>query len=195
MKWPDDFMNKIICGDCLEVMKEIPNGCIDLVLTDPPYPDYHRELYGYQDGMLDFLNQLNCKQFIFWSAKVEFPLDYTAIHIWDKKTGCGSWYKRIFERNGKNEYKVYRYYLINSTVAQNYTGDTFWGHSSQKPIRLIEKLIIENTKENDTILDPFLGSGTIVEACKLTHRNFIGIEINPDYCKIAEERLSQGVLK
>ena len=44
------------------------------------------------------------------------------------------------------------------------------------------------------ILDPFLGSGTTAEACKLLKRNFIGIEINPDYCKIAEERLAQGVL-
>ena len=194
MKYPEDFINKIICGDCLEVMKEMPDGCVDLVVTDPPYPDYHQELYGYKNGMLDFLNYFDCKQFIFWSAKVDFPLDYTAIHIWDKQTGCGSWYERIFERNGNQEYKVYRSYLINSTVAQNYTGDTFWGHHSQKPIKLIERLISENTKENEVILDPFLGSGTTAEACKLLHRNFIGIEINPEYCKIAEERLAQGVL-
>jgi len=193
-KYPDDFINKIICGDCLEVMKEMPKGDVDLVLTDPPYPDYHEELYGYQNGLLDCLGFFNCKQFIFWSAKVNFPLDYTAIHIWDKKTGCGSWYERIFERNGNKEYKVYRYYLINSTVAQNYTGDTFWGHPSQKPIKLIERLISENTKEGHTVFDPFIGSGTTAEACKLLHRNFIGIEINPDYCKIAEERLAQGVL-
>jgi site-specific DNA-methyltransferase (adenine-specific) len=37
MKYPNDFVNKIICGDCLEVMKEIPDKSIDLVLTDPPY--------------------------------------------------------------------------------------------------------------------------------------------------------------
>ena len=35
--WPDDFINKVICGDCLEVMKKIPDGAVDLVLTDPPY--------------------------------------------------------------------------------------------------------------------------------------------------------------
>ncbi len=37
MKYPDDFINKIICGDCLEVMKQMPDKCVDLVLTDPPY--------------------------------------------------------------------------------------------------------------------------------------------------------------
>jgi len=46
----------------------------------------------------------------------------------------------------------------------------------------------------DTIFDPFIGSGTTATVAKGLKRNFIGIEINPDYCKIAEERLSQGVL-
>ena len=37
MKWPDDYINKVICGDCLEVMKGIPDGAVDCVVTDPPY--------------------------------------------------------------------------------------------------------------------------------------------------------------
>ena len=144
LTYPDDFINKIICGDCLEVMKQIPDKLIDLVLTDPPYPDYYKEEYKYFDGILEILKKFSCKQLIFWSAKVDFPLDYTAIHIWDKKVGAGSWYERIFERNGSIEYKVYRYYLINSTVAASFTKDTFWEHPSQKPIKLIEKIILEN---------------------------------------------------
>ena len=79
---------KLILGDCLEEMKKIPDKSIDLVLTDPPYPDYHKEIYQYKDGMLEFLKNLSCRQFIFWTAKDLFPLGYTAIHIWDKK--CGS---------------------------------------------------------------------------------------------------------
>ena len=47
-------------------------------------------------------------QFIFWTSKEPFILDYTAIHIWDKKTGCGSEYERIFERNGNKNFKVFR---------------------------------------------------------------------------------------
>ena len=39
MKYPEDFINKVICGDCLEVMKEMPDECVDLVLTDPPYAE------------------------------------------------------------------------------------------------------------------------------------------------------------
>ena len=184
-----EYLNKIICGDCLEVMKKLPDKSVDLVLTDPPYPDYYTEEYKYFSGILTPLERFDCKQIIFWTAKEEFPLDYTAVHIWDKKCGVGSMYERIYERNGQKNYKVYRHYLINSTVAANFTGDTNYDHPSQKPIRLIKQLIMEHSKEGDTILDPFIGSGTTAVACKQLKRNFIGIEISPEYCKIAEERL------
>jgi len=52
MKYPDDFVNKIICGDCLEVMKDIPDKSVNLVLTDPPYPDYHKEIYSYKKRII-----------------------------------------------------------------------------------------------------------------------------------------------
>ena len=194
MKYPEDYINKIIQGDCLEVMKGIPDNSIDLILTDPPYPDYYKEEYKYVDGMLEPLKRFNCKQIIFWTAKEDFPLDYSAIHIWDKKCGVGSMYERIFERNGQKNWKVYRHYLINSDVAAKFTGDTFWEHPSQKPINLIKKLILEHTKEGDVVLDPFLGSGTTAVACKNLKRNYIGIEISEEYCKIARERLKQQLL-
>jgi DNA modification methylase len=162
--------------DFKETIKRI--GKIDFILTDPPYPDYMVDEYKYYDGIINFLNDINCKQLVFWSAKVEFPLTYSSIHIWDKKCGVGSMYERIFERNGGNAYKVYNYYLINSTVAASYAKDTFEGHPSQKPINLIRDLILEYTKEGDTIFDPFSGSGTTAVACIKEKRNFIGSELN-----------------
>ena len=144
-------LNKIYQGDCLEYLDDLPD--INFILTDPPYPDYYAEEYKYKDGLLDFLKDFNCRQLIFWTSKIDFPLDYTAIHIWDKKTGCGSEYERIFERNGHKNFKVFRHYLINSTVAANYTKDIFTGHKSQKPINLITELIEKYTKENDTVFD------------------------------------------
>ena len=184
---------KLIHGDCLEVMKSIKD--VDFVLTDPPYPDYYADEYLYKDGLIDFLNNFDCRQLVFWSAKAEFPLDYTAIHIWDKKVGCGSEYERIFERNGHKNWKVFNHYLINSTVAASFTGDIFTGHKSQKPINLIRELIEKFTKEGDTVLDPFMGSGTTGVACIQTGRNFIGIEIDPDYFAIAEKRIADAQLQ
>ena len=179
----------IICGDSLSYMKTLPDKSFDLVLTDPPYPDYHTELYGYKEGIIDFLKDIPCRQLIFWSAKVPFPLDYTAIHIWDKKVGVGSMYERIYERNGGAAYKVYNHYLINSTVAASLARDIFASHPSQKPIELMKELVTEYSKEGDNILEPFAGSGSTLVACKHLNRNCVGIEISEKYCKIAQERL------
>jgi hypothetical protein len=170
---------ELYCESNTETIKRL--GKIDLILTDPPYPDYLTEEYNYFDGCIDFLNSFDCKQLIFWSAKAEFPLNYTAIHIWDKKCGVGSMYERLFERHGGKAYKVYNYYLINSTVAANYAQDTFEGHPSQKPINLIRELIQEYTSPGDTVFDPFSGSGTTAIACIKEKRNFIGCEINKEH--------------
>ena len=67
-------------------------------------------------------------------------------------------------------------------------------HPTPKPIDLMKQLILDNSNENDLILDPFLGSGTTAVAAKQLKRNFIGIEISPDYCKIANDRLRQEML-
>jgi site-specific DNA-methyltransferase (adenine-specific) len=65
------------------------------------------------------------------------------------------------------------------------------GHPSQKPIRLIEMLVLSASHEGDKILDPFLGSGTTAVVCQNLSRNFTGIEIEQDYIKIAEKRLNE----
>ncbi len=184
---------ELICGDSLKVMRGFADKSFDLVLTDPPYPDYYAEEYKYREGILDFLKELPCRQFIFWSAKVDFPLDYTAIHIWNKQRGVGSEYERIFERNGEKNYKLYTYFSIDSYRAK-IAKEQWTTHPSQKPERLIQRLIEDSTEIGDTILDPFMGSGTTLVAAKYLNRNATGIEISEKYCEIARKRLSQEML-
>lgn len=62
-------------------------------------------------------------------------------------------------------------------------------HPTQKPLGLIEKLIKLTTKENDIVLDPFMGSGTTAVACKRLKRKYIGFEISKKYYKMAKERV------
>ncbi len=62
-------------------------------------------------------------------------------------------------------------------------------HPTQKPEKLIAKLILASSNENDVVLDPFAGSGTTAVVCKKLGRNYIGIEQNPLYCAWAEKRL------
>jgi site-specific DNA-methyltransferase (adenine-specific) len=63
-------------------------------------------------------------------------------------------------------------------------------HPTQKPIDLCAYLIETYSKPGDTILDPFMGSGTTGVACVMTNRNFIGIEIDPGYYEIAKKRIA-----
>ena len=62
-------------------------------------------------------------------------------------------------------------------------------HPTQKPSELVEMLIKEYSKEGDTILDCFMGSGTTGIACIRTGRNFIGIELDDGYFQTAKERI------
>jgi len=64
-------------------------------------------------------------------------------------------------------------------------------HPTVKPLKLFHYLITLGSREEDIVLDPFIGSGTIALACQQLNRNFIGIEINPEYVEIANKRLSQ----
>jgi len=66
-------------------------------------------------------------------------------------------------------------------------------HPTQKPVLLMEYLIKTYTNEGDTVLDFTMGSGTTGVACKTLNRHFIGIELDPDYFKIAENRINENL--
>jgi site-specific DNA-methyltransferase (adenine-specific) len=68
-------------------------------------------------------------------------------------------------------------------------------HPNEKPIDIMKRLMMLLTDEGDTIIDPFMGSGTTGVACVQTGRNFIGIEIDPTYYAIAEKRIAQAQLQ
>ena len=68
-------------------------------------------------------------------------------------------------------------------------------HPTQKPTELIRRIINIASKEKDVIFDPFMGSGTTALACKETNRNFIGVELEEKYFKIAEQRIKENEYK
>jgi site-specific DNA-methyltransferase (adenine-specific) len=63
-------------------------------------------------------------------------------------------------------------------------------HPTIKPLKLLSYLVTLGSRPGDVVLDTYLGSGTTAMACRMLGRNFIGIEINPEYCEIARKRLS-----
>lgn len=66
-------------------------------------------------------------------------------------------------------------------------------HPNEKPVELLEFLIKKTTSQNATVLDCFMGSGATGVACINANRNFIGIELDEKYYKIAKERINSAI--
>lgn len=178
-------------GDCLGMLDGLPP--FDVIITDPPYPDHYTD--AWPTTSIEFLGRWPCRQLVFWSAKVELPLDYSAIHIW-AKTGVGlaSMYERIFERNGSGHYRVFRGTPVLNPVMATFGRDIYCDHPAQKPIGLMRQLVEEFCPYGGTVFDPFMGTGTTGVACVEMGRNFLGIELEERYYRMAEERLSSARL-
>lgn len=73
----------------------------------------------------------------------------------------------------------------------HYSNPNRQNHPTQKPEGLIERMVLASSNEDDTVLDPFFGSGTTLRVCQQLNRNAIGIELNPDYVEMTKQRLSQ----
>jgi len=140
----------------------------------------------------------------FWKEKIEkngFKIKNCL--IWIKKNSTGglgdleSSYKSNFEfiifcMKGrkilwKGGFGRKNGYFINHNVNPNSLI-----HPNEKPVSLIREFIISSSDKHDTVLDPFLGSGTTMKACLELKRNCIGIEIDERYIKITKKRLNWG---
>ncbi len=203
------MINQVIQGDCLEIMKDIPDNSIDLVVTDPPYGiDLKYDVYEDTDENWDkmFLNLIPelkriSKMVIMPCCQIKklpmiykhYPPDW--LICWYKGSpghrayiGFNDWEPHLVY--GKNDgVQMHDYFRTPITEKKgNYE------HPCPKPIEWAKWLISRASKENDLILDPFLGSGTTAVACQNLKRRFIGIEISKEYCEIAKQRLRQQTL-
>lgn len=202
----EKYKNKIIQGDCLEVMKTIADKSIDLVITDPPYKTEFLPLYGQmakecgrimKDGAL--LITL-CGQFAINRIIKNMDEYLTFYWIGGMPNSAGS-VARNFHKQIMCSWKPALWYSKGKVKDHQFVFDLFQtkriervNHKWEQPIGWFEYYIEKLTREGDIIMDPFAGSGTTLLASKMLKRNYIGIEINPEYCKIAEQRLAQQVL-
>lgn len=84
------------------------------------------------------------------------------------------------------EYHTKRTFYVSKKNAED---KKLYKHPTIKPLDIIKNLIINSSKEGDTVLDCFMGSGTTGVACRELNRNFIGMEINEEYYNIAKDRI------
>jgi len=192
----------------LELMQDLEDDSIDLVLTDPPYGvgiDYG----GYDDNEDNWYRLFDnlipeCKRVasmsIIQACKIDrlqwiynnHPPDWL-ISWYKGSTGCVS-------KIGFNDWEPILVYGRNKGINMhdymNVRPKPFDnGHPCPKPVDWAYWIIKRATREGDIVLDPFLGSGTTAVACKQLDRRYIGFELNPKYCRIAEKRLAQSQLR
>jgi DNA modification methylase len=183
-----DGRHVIYCADCLAVLPHLTG--VDAVVTDPPYPNWMESEYRYHDKILEPLRHLTIPQLIFWTPSAAFPLDWSGMKVWEKCVGTHTQFELIYERQSASGYTLHRWMSPHNRVRAQIGGDDDTIHPNQKPVKLLIELL-EGLAQCETILDPFMGSGTTGVACIRTGRRFIGIELEPKYCAIAVERMER----
>ena len=271
---PAELTDKIVCEDAVACMKKLPDNCIDLIFTSPPYNfglDYsdHKDV----DKWRDYFNNLfaifdECIRVLKYGGRVVVniqPLfsDYIPAHhvisnyfmgrgliwkgeiIWDKKhynckyTAWGSW------KSPSSPYLKYTWEFlevfckgdlkkIGDGSKADITGDEFkkwvnakwqipseeegasfnphptvkkeddawwnvapegkmkkFGHPAMFPEKLAERAIKLFSFKGDVVLDPFNGAGTTTVVASQNDRRYLGIDLSPEYCKTAQERLGK----
>lgn len=202
-------------------MKLIPDKSIDLILTDPPYgmsyqsswrteqfariaqdltlewvepcfaeiyrvlkPDTHAYFFCNEYCMAEFREALeragfDLKRMLVWvknshtSGDLEGDYGNQTEYILFAHKG-----RRLL--NGKRDTNIIKL----ARVAE-------LEHPTQKPVQIVQYLLEKSSAAGELILDPFMGSWTTARACKDLGRDFIGFELEEDYCKVGEERLRQ----
>ena len=189
---PYNGMNEIIQGDCLEVMKGFADKSFDLVLTDPPYgigiannpfrQKFEKEDWDSSTPSKEYFDEIFrvSKEQIIWGGNYFDLPPSQCFYVWDKvqpqdfsSSMCEmAWVSR------QSPAKLWRQRVVSITKY----------HPTTKPTDLM-KWCLQFFPEAQTILDPFLGSGTTAVAAKTLGRNYVGIEISPAYVEIARKRL------
>lgn len=204
LEWQESFINKIICGNCVDVMRQMPDKCVDLVLTDPPYGigEKYNEYDDTEENLKKLIDDFMPEALrvgkivaltpgnknIFLYPKPDWILSWVV----PQETGVSKWGFICWHAilvYGKDPYlanrKGSRPDIIDSRFLKSDTS-----HPCAKPISVWKKLLDRcSVKKTDIILDPFIGSGTTAVACKELTRRYIGIELSPEYCEMAEKRV------
>jgi len=234
------WLNKVHCGDCVELMNQMPAGSVDLVVTSPPYNIRNSTGNGLKNGSggkwknaallngyagAEYDDAMPHDKYVSWqrqslTAMMRVLRDDGAIfynHKWrvqggllqdraDIVSGFPVRQIIIWQREGGINFNP-GYFLPTYEVIYlickpgfklapkaNAMGDV-WRipqennnpHPAPFPVELAQRCIRSTNAQ--VVLDPFMGSGNTAIAAEIYGRNWIGIDIAKEYCKLAEERI------
>ncbi len=205
---------KIIHGDCLEIMRTMEDDQYDWVITDPPYGinadkgigggSERGEVKKFEGGwdsktpdkeVFDEMMRVSKNQIIFGGNYFTDKLPPSSGWIiWDKR--CGKMPERTFADGEmawtslKKPMRIFRF-VWDGMIQSNMKFKEKRVHPTQKPLEVMKWIIEKYTQSDETILDPFLGSGSTIIAAESLDRKCDGIEISKEFCDIAKERLGK----
>jgi DNA modification methylase len=212
-QYPKDFINKIVCGDCFELIKYIPDKDIDCIVTDPPYglntkgikndtdlsilysilPECYRVLKEDSFFITFFSTKFLPKLFennpftYFWQFILYCPEGSVRSPIgFTKYMSCF-----VFKKGNPKLIKLKTDIFQDTPGKMVEPDEGFINHPTPKPKHFIKEILQMTTNENDLVLDPLIGSGSTAVACKQLNRRFIGFEIKREYCVLADKRLEK----
>ena len=212
------MINTITNVDCLQGIANVKKNSIKTIIADPPYfmgmthngqkgsfvdlaicrPFYEKLFMEFDrvltaDGSVFFF--CDYRSYAFYYQVMESFLPVRNMLVWNKLSGPGNFYSfsheliifvtknNQFKGNGTNIWSTPSF----ASGAKATNGEKV--HPTQKPLELIKRIISDSTSEGDTILDPFIGSGTTAVAAREMNRNVIGFELDPKNFEIMKKRL------
>ena len=227
----------LINADCLEAMKDIPDGSVDITITSPPYnlakrasgggnsktsyagwyPDEMPEV-EYQEWQQKVLSEClritkgsvfyNHRVRYAWHSRNKHRTPSNIYHPWDIVSAFPIWSEIIWFRRGCTGHANRRFRIADERIYQigkpHFFKDngflSVWEivpdrndkHPCSFPLELPSRCIKTFCPLGGTVFDPFMGSGTTGVAAKNLDRNFIGIEMDAEYFKIAQKRIENA---
>ena len=213
-------MNELIKGDCITEMELMASDSVDLTLTDIPYNEVSRKSNGLREldkkeaDILTFhlpsflmeVERITKNSLIIFCGREQFSQIYSFFAnkkgtvrpiVWQKSNPSpmngqhiylsGVEFAVWFKKAGAKTFNAH----CKNTVFK-YSNGTSKLHPTEKNHGLLKELILDNSNEGDIVFDPCCGSGSHLLVAKENNRKYIGIELDENYYKIAEERLANN---
>jgi len=209
---------KLLQGDCLDLLKDIPSKSVDIIYTDPPYipPEHSKTLTKYKKTLSEmvilesfyktYLQEIDRVlkddgMLLIYCNSDSYAMFYIHLYPFVKKMRCFVWDKIScslgFTFRHQHEMILYGE-RMNMKCIKCGTGDIFKykvvkanekTHPAEKPVELHKHILKNIVDENKVVLDTFMGTGSIGVACKELGCKYIGMELESEYFKIAMERI------
>jgi len=187
----------LIQGDCLDVMKTMEDKSVDAVITDPPYGcgkadwdnGFATQWYSDAKRIVKMIVIITGSAGLADSIPLAGNDFVDVVAAWNTNSrtrspiGFSNWIAAVVA--------ISKPKMLQQNVMCFSVRGIMPDHPTPKPIEYMCLLVERMTKEGETILDPFMGSGTTGVACIRTGRKFIGIEIEQKYYEIAKQRIEK----